>query len=99
MAAVVILKLEHGWAGDRNRNRVIYTAASATTDSLTPEAAGLSQIDAVVPTGRSGTLDGITVAAAGAVSYNPGTDVLISYIPTSTTAASSGNYEVYVYGR
>lgn len=99
MAAVAVLKVEQGWAGDRNRNRVILTSASATTDTLAPVAIGFRQILSVVPTGRAGTINGNTVVAAGAANYNVDTNVLIVYIPTSTTAVSSGNYEYDVYGK
>ncbi len=104
MSAVTVLKVEQEWAGDRRRHRVIFTSASATTDTVTPNAVGLQFIEAVVPTGRSGTIDGNTVVAAGAVdiAYGAGgaaTQVIIVYIPTSTSAVSSGNYEVYFYGK
>ena len=104
MAAIAILKSEKGWAGDRIRTRVIFTSASATTDTVTPHAVGMQHIDACVPTGRSGTVDALTVVAAGAISLTNGaggaaTQVIIAYIPTSTSAVSSGNYEVDFYGR
>jgi predicted RecA/RadA family phage recombinase len=99
MAAAAILKVEQGWAGDRVRNRVILTSASATTDTVTPAKVGLKQITAVVPTGRSGSIDGITVIAAGAADYVNSSGVIIVYIPTSTSAVSSGNYEFDFYGK
>jgi hypothetical protein len=119
MAAIAILSQEKGWAGDRMRNRVIFTSASATTDTVTPVMVGMQHIDACVPTGRSGTIvsqggstnptsypqgTSITVVAAGAISLAEGaggtaTQVIIAYIPTSTSAVSSGNYEVDFYGK
>jgi hypothetical protein len=100
MAAIAVLKVEHGWAGDRKRNRLIVTAAATDSDTLAPAAAGLQEIEAIVPTGRAGTIDGNTVVAASCVDYNIGTDVIVIYTPEgAATQVSSGNYEFYVYGK
>jgi len=100
MSAVTVLKVEHGWAGDRKRNRLIFTCASTDADSLAPSAAGLQEIEAIIPTGRAGTIDGNTVVAAAAFDYNVGTDVLVTYTPEgAATQVSSGNFEAYVFGK
>jgi hypothetical protein len=99
MAAVAITSVRKGWAGDIRRNRVKFTSASATTDTLTPASVGLAQIFAVVPTGRSGTIEGTaSVIAASGIDYVVSSGVLIVYIPTSTSAVSSGVYEADFYG-
>jgi hypothetical protein len=98
MAAAAILQVRKGWAGDIRRNRVKFTSAHASTDTITPASVGLSQIFGVVPTGRSGSVDGVTCVAAGAIDYVPATGVTIVYVPTSTSAVSSGNYEADFYG-
>jgi hypothetical protein len=100
MAAVAVLHVEHGWAGDRKRNRVQLTVASATTDSVTPNQVGLQEIEAVQATGRIGSYNGNTLVSCSHASLNKTGDVLICYTGADADAAlSSGNVELYFYGK
>lgn len=99
MAAVDILANKKGWNGDIRRNRVVFTVASATTDSVTPAAVGLHQIYSIQPTGRIGAFDGLTLVGASHISWNAADNIIIAYDSTDADAAlSSGNVEADFYG-
>jgi len=100
MAAVTVHFLEHGWAGDIKRNRAIVEIASATTDSVTAPQVGLKWIEAIEATGRIGSYDGHTLVGASHATLNKTSDILICYDGTDADAAlSTGNVELYFYGR
>jgi hypothetical protein len=100
MAAVTIVKiLEKGWDGNRRRNRVVFTVASATTDSITPKQVGLHRIDAIRPTGRIGSWEGLTLVGASHASLNSTNDIIITYGSADADGAlSAGNVEADFYG-
>lgn len=98
MAALTIRGVEHGWAGDRKRNRVIAYCASTNADTVTPTQVGLRKIEAVVPTNRIGdvplaTGTKSTCAAVGLVSVAFGTITNTIVVTTSET-----NWEAYFFG-
>jgi len=99
MAAVDVLAIKKGWNGDIRRNRVVFTVASATTDSVTPGAVGLHRIFSIRPTGRIGDHDGQTLAGASHASWNATGDIVITYGSAAAgSALSSGNVEADFYG-
>jgi hypothetical protein len=99
MAAVAIVANRKGWAGDIRRNRVVFTVASATTDTITPAAVGLHRIFSIQPTGRIGAWDGNTIVGASHVSYNATGSVIIAYDSAAAgTPLAAGNVEADFYG-
>ena len=98
MAAVAITDNHKGWNGDIRRNRVSWTVASASTDSMTPASVGLNEIYAIVPTGRIGTFDGVALVAASNITWNKTSDIVIGY-DVSSSALSSGNIEAFIFGK
>lgn len=97
MAAIVIKSIRKGWNGDIRRNRVVFTCASATTDTVTPTQVGLHQIYSIHPTGRIGAFDGQTLTGGAAITWNATGNVIIVY-PPNAAAASSGDFEADFYG-
>ena len=99
MSAVAIVAVKQGWGGDRKRNRVVFTVASATTDSITPQAVGLHIIENIQPTGRIGTWENQTIVGCSHISLNSTSDIIIAYDSADADAAlSSGNVEADFYG-
>lgn len=97
MAAATIHAVEHGWAGDKKRNRVILTLGSTNADTVTPAAVGLKTIEAVQPTNRSGndlicggTVNIDSVVAVTSVDYVNSSGVL--------NASGASKFEAYFYG-
>lgn len=97
MAAIVVKSIRKGWNGDIRRNRVVFTVASATTDSVTPAQVGLAQIFSIQPTGRIGAWDGQTLVDAGAITLNKTNNIIIVY-PGNGGAISTGDVEADFYG-
>ena len=98
MAEIVVKSIRKGWAGDIRRNRVVYTVASATTDSCVPATVGLHRIYSIQPTGRIGSWDGQTLVAAGHVTLNATNSIIIGYAAAGGAALSTGDVEADFYG-
>lgn len=99
MAAVTVVAIKRGWDGDRKRVRVVFTVASATTDSITPQSVGLHRIENIQPTGRIGTWENQTLVGCSHISLNSTNDIIICYGSADADAAlSAGNVEADFYG-
>jgi len=98
MADLTVHKVDHGWAGDRRRQKVVVTAANGKT--LTPVMCGLSHIEAIRPTHRIGEWEsGQDLATCSHVGYTKSTTVVVFYSGSNADSAiTSGKVELYVYG-
>lgn len=98
MAAVTILAVEQGWAGDRKRNRVALTLPQTDTSTVTPQQVGLKVIEAVVDAGlRTGTvaIEGTNVTLTA---YGTGPYVGWATDSITVTVQTAGNAILYFYG-
>lgn len=95
MAAVSVLAVEQGWAGDRKRHHAALLVANAST--VTPAMVGLQKIEAVVPNElRAGTFP---IGSTSVTLTDHGTHVISWYTDTVAFALqTTANSLWYFYG-